>query len=117
MKKYWGTTAFIPVYDCTSNSALSPVPVGTDACNSGNGHNLKYHIMGYAPFYVTGWSLSGENQKNVHTNADTVCTGPGNSGRCLTGWFTSGLIPHTPVDNTGVSTDPMLGGMAVQAAG
>lgn len=40
-----GTTKLFPVYDSTS----------------GNGANLKYHVIGWAGFHITDWSAKGPN--------------------------------------------------------
>ena len=110
----------IPVFDCVSNTkAFSNCT--TDAKQAG-GTNTFYHIIGYASFYISGWSMSGSedagsnNPNNInykplatYMKGPINCPGPGGSGRCLSGWFTKDLTNELPAadpssPNLGVST-------------
>jgi hypothetical protein len=86
-----GKVVFVPVYDDT---------------NGLTGSNGKYHIKGYAAFYLTGYSINGQyKQKSVVTNS-FPCNG---SSRCLSGFFVSGQITTSP----GTVGGPSLGAVIV----
>jgi hypothetical protein len=69
-----GTTIFLPVYD---------------NANGLNGSNGRYHISGFAAFFLTGWNFSGDRVASIATG-NKICTP---SQTCLYGWFTQALVP------------------------
>lgn len=72
------TTIMLPVYDQ----------------KTGNGNNGAYHVAGYAAFHVVGYKVGNQTWPS-----GTRCAGqPGNSGRCLIGYFTSQVIPTDTFD-------------------
>jgi Flp pilus assembly protein TadG len=69
-----GTTIFLPVYD---------------NANGLNGSNGRYHISGFAAFFLTGWNFSGDRVASI-ASGTKICTP---SQTCIYGWFTQGLVP------------------------
>lgn len=84
-----GKVLHIPVFDCTYTSLPSAEypPNGAD-CVTGNGNNAWYHRVGYAAFYLSGYSVnvtSGLPNKHKSLVSDQF---PCNGGdRCISGWF------------------------------
>ena len=113
---YRGKTILVPLFDCVASSTAAPTP-STD-CQAG-GNNANYHITGYATFYLTGWQFSGTNggyDKSVKDDHQ-VCHAAGttgNSGRCLSGWFTREEIGVGEIDDTGA---PDFGTTVIQVLG
>ncbi len=116
---YLGKTILVPVYDCavvSKTGAPSGTPSGMPSCNiedyKGGGSNVWYHIKGWASFYLSGWSFSGNRQASILTG-NTSCGGNGNSQRCLFGWFTKNTLSDGEIDPTapefGVSVIEMTG--------
>jgi Flp pilus assembly protein TadG len=69
-----GRTVFVPVYDNT---------IGL------TGTNGRYHISGFAAFFLTGYSLPGSQRSSIASGA-SYCP-PAES--CVYGWFTQALAP------------------------
>lgn len=112
---YWGQnlgrTILVPIFDCVSDTKVY-TDCSTAATQTGGGAagvNTYYHIVNYAAFYLSGWSMSGSedagsnnpNNPNYRPTATYMkgpiaCPGPGNSGRCLSGWFTDDLTSQLP---------------------
>ncbi len=58
----------------------------------GTGANGRYHIAGFAAFYLTGYFLpSAHPTSDSPYNSAIRCRG---SDKCIYGWFTQGLIPN-----------------------
>jgi hypothetical protein len=69
-----GTVLLAPVYDGT----LDP-----------RGSRVDYHVVGFAAFVVTGYSLLGAHAESILTGADPC----NDTDRCLYGYFTHALLP------------------------
>ena len=69
-----GTTIFLPVFD---------------NANGLTGANGRYHISGFAAFYLTGYSFPSDRVSSVASGI-RFCT-PSQS--CVYGWFTQALAP------------------------
>jgi len=69
-----GQTLYLPIYDAT---------------NGLTGTNGEYQVVGYAAFYMTGYSFPGAGVDSLVTG-HAPCTG---SQRCISGFFTQGLVP------------------------
>lgn len=78
--------------------ALVPI---TDT-NAGSGTNAGYHIVGFATFYMTGYSVPALGKKASARNAANECAA---SVTCIYGWFVS----NTLVGIGEVSTNPAQG--------
>ena len=108
----WKKPIYLPVFDCMTDASSAPPgpPTETTNCQTGNGSNLWYHVVGFASFYLSGFSLSGDRQRSPVT-LDYPCTG---GSRCLSGWFTKSLVQADQI-NGGTTQD--LGLRTVIAAG
>jgi Putative Flp pilus-assembly TadE/G-like len=108
----WKRTLYLPVFDCMTDSSSAPSdpPTATTNCQTGNGTNLWYHVVGFATFYLSGFHLSGDQQKSPIT-LGYPCSG---GDRCLSGWFTKTLIQ---ADHLSDGTTQELGLTAVVPAG
>lgn len=112
---YRGKLVALPIFDCLSLAPVTITP--TTDCTSAHGTATSYHIVGYAPFYVSGWQFSGSTQNSVRPpNQPPSCPGTGNSGRCLSGWFTHAVLNDLPPADPG-DTTPGFGGYVVLPAG
>lgn len=80
-----------------------------DETNGLNGANGKYHIRGYAAFYLTGYVFPGSKRKSILTNS-FPCGGP---DHCISGVFTQDLTPTAGTIGTG----PSMGTTVVQMSG
>jgi len=113
---YRGKLILVPLFNCVASST-APLTPTTDCQAPGNEAN--YHITGYATFYLTGWQFSGTNggyDKSIK-DSHQLCVGPGttgNSGRCLSGWFTREVIGVGQIDDTDA---PDFGTTVIQALG
>lgn len=67
---------YLPIYDTVS----------------GNGSHTSYHIVGVAPFVVTGYSLPGSSRASWLTGSDD-CGSKGKSDKCLLGYYTRAILP------------------------
>jgi hypothetical protein len=90
-----GTVIYVPVFDCTYTSlpgAEYPPNPAAD-CSTGNGNNAWYHRVGYAAFYLSGYSVnvtSGLPNKHKSLVSNQF---PCNGGdRCISGWFVTGQL-------------------------
>lgn len=103
LAKYLGDIVYVPVFDCKNDSTWPhPIPQTTPPfkCDGATGNNLRYHISGYAAFYLTGWVLTqnGNTQPKIKPSiatGRTTCVGASATGpdpRCLTGWFLKDLL-------------------------
>lgn len=72
--------------------ARQPVVLPVHDVSRSNGSNGEFHVVGYAAFVITGYDLaSAGKEKSWLTNQFPSCPGPGNSGKCVTGFFTQAL--------------------------
>ena len=74
---------------CRLTISLDDRAMGLNATVTGTGTNGVYTLKGFAAFVVTGYSLPGFNAASWLTGI-TPCSG---SDKCLSGFFTHGLIP------------------------
>ena len=74
-----------------------------------SGTNAVYHLAGFASFVLTGYGQSGFSAASWLTGRQ-ACTG---SLRCLSGYFTRGLVPTTGAEIGG----PDLGTSIVNLVG
>jgi Flp pilus assembly protein TadG len=72
-----GQLIYIPIFDT----------------ETGTGNTASYHIMGYAAFYMTGYSFTGGDFGYVAPLTDRPCTP--SEGMCISGYFTAALVPST----------------------
>lgn len=112
LDKYWKGIIYLPIFDCMVDSGSAPTgePTASTNCQTGNGSNLWYHIVGFAAFYLSGFNLSGDSQKSPVT-LNYPCEG---GSRCLSGWFTKALVQANEING---STTQDLGLRTVIAAG
>lgn len=110
-----GHTVNVPIFDCYTpnvfNWAAPPVPAPT--CND-NHPASWYHVSGFASFYLTGFNFSGNAAMGKSIFPPDHGTQPCNgSDRCISGWFTTGVLSATP------STDGTFsfGSSIIQLAG
>lgn len=78
-----GTAIYLPVFDST---------------NGLNGNNGAYNVAGYGAFFMTGYYLGAVKRKSMVTGT-YPCSG---NDRCISGFFTQGLVPQGGT----VSNDP-----------
>jgi hypothetical protein len=89
----------VPIYD--SNCA-------DGVCVSGSGANVTYPIIGYAEFYITGWSFGG--QYYYPTGSTRPCNG---NETCIAGYF----VRYVDLNATLGSGPPAFGVAAVKLVG
>ena len=108
----WKKPIYLPVFDCMTNASSAPPgpPTASTNCQTGNGSNLWYHVVGFASFYLSGFNLSGDRQISPVT-LGYPCTG---ADRCMSGWFTKSLVQASQI-NDGTTQD--LGLRTVIVAG
>ena len=125
MFPYFNKVLYLPVFDCTVKSTTGAptfTPVASTACLGGAGLNTWYHIMGYAKFYLSGYTTSGggasdvpakNNPRTQPVTPQAPCSDP---VRCLSGWFLQGLVyaPPAPPSPPG---SPLLGAYSIKLAG
>lgn len=89
--KLVGTTVHVPVFDCQTDLSIpDPDYDETGKCHgqgTDSGTSVRYHIVGYATFYVTGMFLGGAQHPSLVTNK-LPCTGV---EKCISGFFKAGL--------------------------
>ena len=90
-----------------SNKSVVYLPVYKSV--TGTGTNGVYTLKGFAAFVVTGYSLPGFNAKSWLTSK-FPCSG---SDKCISGFFTQGLIPNGGTIGSG----PSPGATVVQLTG
>lgn len=76
--------------------AREPVFLPVHNAVSGTGRGGRYDIIGYAAFVITGYRNIGGgvvNQPSWVTNQLPSCPGSGQSGTCISGFFTQALSP------------------------
>ena len=81
-----GTVVYVPVFDAT---------------NGLNGTNGAYSVAGYAAFFMTGYYLGSVKQQSMVTGR-YPCSG---SDRCISGFFTQGLVPQGGTVGSGSTTN------------
>lgn len=79
LQPYLGKLIYVPVFDTAT----------------GTGTNGTYHIMGYAAFYLTGYSFPGSSGNGANGFAAPLTKRPcqPNEGNCISGFFTAALAP------------------------
>ena len=92
-----GKVINLPIFDCTADSAPGVAPPVGD-CSQGNGNNAYYHRVGYAQFYLSGYSLNvtggiPNKHKSLVSN-QFPCNG---GDRCISGWFLAGSLSATAI--------------------
>jgi hypothetical protein len=116
---YYGKMVFLPIFDCVTDVIVNPIiptgqPNATNCTTSAHGNNnTHYHIAGYATFYLSGWHFSGSSNGSIKPPNSAPCPG---SGRCMTGWFTQGLMNNATIAPPGGDT-PDFGPKVVLPAG
>jgi hypothetical protein len=88
------TVIYVPVFDST---------------NGLNGTNGAYSIAGYAAFYLTGYYLGGGAKQVSAVTQTYPCDG---SYRCISGFFTQGLVPQGGSVGDGPSMGATVVGLA-----
>ena len=77
LEPYVGSIVDIPVFDEKANS----------------GRNGKYHIVGFAAFYLTGYWREGGDQVASLVDGENKCPSGSASDSCIKGYFTHDLVP------------------------
>jgi hypothetical protein len=111
-----GKTVHVPVFDCHTDTTvvdpdLSPGPPKTchgQGATPEKGSSTRYHVAGYAAFYMTGIKVPGTSEKSIVTG-DFPCTG---SQNCISGYFTKGLLPASGPVTSGTSYGSTVFGLA-----
>jgi hypothetical protein len=122
----------VPVFDCTLDTLVARDPIlgaGGDACTTGNGSNSWYHRVGYAAFYLSGYSVTTDgsiantvNSINPNTTMPAPNTLPASanpcegSATCVSGWFTTDTLNATTISGP-PSGGGFFGSYAVVPAG
>ena len=106
-----GTSVSKPCKDAISAAQANKTVIYLPIYNSvtGTGTNGVYTLQGFAAFVVTGYSLPGFNAKSWLTG-QFPCSG---SDKCISGFYTQGLIPNGGTIGSG----PSLGATVVQLTG
>lgn len=102
-----GKVVDVPVHFCMSKTTGSETPTGTPPaashpCVDTAGGQSWYYMEGWAKFYVSGYKVDGTGY-NIHGTTEKCGLASGD-GRCLRGWFTTGVISADtvgPPDGTG----------------
>jgi hypothetical protein len=79
-----------------------------DAVNGLNGNNGQYKLAGYAAFFLTGYNFPGVSHDSLVTGA-TPCKG---DDKCISGFFTQGLVPQGGSVGNGPSMGATIVGLA-----
>ena len=82
---------------------------------TGTGAGGQYLIVGYAPFFLTGYYVNGGDYvRSLIDNKNTCYSGSGSANAtCVKGFFTSDLVPSAGT----ISTGPSFGTTVVQLTG
>ena len=88
-----GKVAYVPVYDLV---------------NGLNGNNGQYHIEGYAAFYLTGYSITGQHRQRSLVSSQFPC---GGNDSCISGYF----VRDQPAPGT--IGGPSMGVVVIQVIG
>jgi hypothetical protein len=99
LTNYWHSAVMIPVFDCISGT---DPPGGEPDCTnpSKGGTQTNFRIVGYASFYLSGYSFGNCGGVGTATSAcepahwGSTCTA---SQACLFGWFTKGTLSDSPI--------------------
>ena len=96
-----GKVINLPIFDCTYTTAPgAEYPTPASLCDTGNGSNAYYHRVGYAQFYLSGYSLNvtggfPNKVKSINPNFNAFpCNG---ADRCISGWFLKGELTATAI--------------------
>jgi len=123
---YYNKVLYLPVFDCVVKSTTGaptyrPI-ASTDCVTGGAGLNTWYYIMGYAKFYLSGYTTSGggasaaPDKNNPRTQTVTPKAPCSDPVRCMSGWFLKGLVDTIP-DTSSSTGAPLLGAYAIKLAG
>jgi hypothetical protein len=99
LSSYVGKVVNLPVFDCTASGLpSSEPPIGT--CAAGAGSSAHYHRLGYAAFYLSGYSVTTTSGvpnkvKSVNPNFNAFPCSGGES--CISGWFVTGSLSATAI--------------------
>ena len=110
----WQGTILIPVFDCIAATPADPVAPETCKTPAKGGSNTYFRIVGYASFYLSGYSFgncTGSTLVCEPAHWGSTCTP---SQACLFGWFTKGTLLDAPIGD-GTGTD--YGVSAIQVLG
>jgi hypothetical protein len=132
LENYIGKVVSVPVFDCTLDTLVARDPIlgaGGDSCTTGNGSNSWYHRVGYAAFYLSGYSVTTDgsiantvNSINPNTTLPAPNTLPSGanpcegSASCISGWFTTDTLNATTISGP-PSGGGFFGSYAVVPAG
>ena len=111
-----GTAVHVPVFDCHTDTDiadpdLTPGPPKTchgKGAPPDKGTSVQYHVVGYAVFFVTGMNLPGNNHNSIVTKK-LPCTG---KAKCISGYFTKGLVTSGGPINSGTGYGSSVVGLA-----
>jgi Flp pilus assembly protein TadG len=111
-----GKTVHIPVFDCHTDTDvvdpdLTPGPPKTchgQGAPPEKGTSTRYHVVGYAAFYMTGLRVPGAAEKSIVTG-NFPCSG---SEKCISGYFIKGLLPTGGPVTSGPSFGSTVIGLA-----
>jgi hypothetical protein len=120
LENYVGKIVSVPVFACTfdtnngsgpGRNPIFPPASNADLCNEGTGNNAWYWRVGYAAFYLSGYSatttgsidnrIPSINPNNTRGPNENPCS---NSETCISGWFTTDTL------STSAITGPPSGG-------
>ena len=111
-----GKVINLPIFDCTSDTMPGTGVTGLP-CDTGNGSNAYYHRVGFASFYLSGYSLNVTtglpNKVKSLVSGNFPCNG---SDRCISGWFLTGELSATAISGP-PSGSGSFGTFAVVPAG
>ena len=106
----------VPIFDCLirADSRPSGAPSSSSDCSgeSAGGANSWYHVAGWATFYLTGYKVGGSQQAASLRTGAVPCSG---SERCLSGWFTRGVLSADSILPPGGDDD--FGAVVIRSAG
>lgn len=111
-----GTTVHIPVFDCHTDTTIPdpdldpgpPVTCHGQGDPAEKGTSTRYHIVGYAAFYLTGIHVPGVKVKSLVTG-NFPCKG---DEKCISGFFSQGLLPSGGPVSSGPSFGTTVIGLA-----
>lgn len=114
LTNFWETPILIPVFDCIAASKADPVAPNTCANPAKGGTNTYFRIVGYASFYLSGYSIGKCNGSTLlcePAHWGSTCTA---SQACLFGWFTKGTLLDAPIGDgkgkdLGISSIQVIG--------
>ncbi len=111
-----GKTVHVPVFDCHTDTDVPdpdylpgpPVTCHGQGSPAEKGTSVRYHIVGYAAFFMTGIHVPGTKVKSMVTG-DFPCKG---DEKCISGYFTKGLLPASGSITSGAGFGSTVFGLA-----